>query len=75
MLCVIDISTLNKTYLIFDLLTIFVFHFIVRAQRVDYFVFITLLINALLYPSRVDGIKQTCRHGYIYMYKHEHTNQ
>jgi hypothetical protein len=47
-------------------LTIFVFHFIVRAQRVDYFVFITLLINALLYPSRVDGIKQTCRHGYIY---------
>ena len=56
-------------------LTIFVFHFIVRAQRVEYFVFITLLINALLYPSRVDGIKQTCKHGYIYIYKHEHTNQ
>jgi len=32
-------------------------------------------INALLYPYRVDGIKQTYKHGYIYIYKYEHTNQ
>jgi hypothetical protein len=31
--------------------------------------------NALLYPYRVDSIKQTYKHGYIYIYKHEHTNQ
>ena len=30
--------------------------------------FISLLINALLYPHRVDGIKQTYKHGYIYTY-------
>ena len=34
-----------------------------------------LLINALVYPYRVDGIKQTYKHGYIYIYTHEHTNQ
>ena len=31
-------------------------------------VFTLLLINALLYPYRVDGIKQTYKHGYIYIY-------
>ena len=39
------------------------------------FLITTLLINALLYPYRVDDIKQTYKHGYIYIYKHEHTNQ
>jgi hypothetical protein len=39
------------------------------------FLITTLLINALLYPYMVDGIKQTYKHGYIYIYKHEHTNQ
>ena len=28
-----------------------------------------------IYPYRVDSIKQTYKHGYIYIYKHEHTNQ
>ena len=36
---------------------------------------LSLLINALLYHYRVDSIKQTYKHGYIYIYKHEHTNQ
>ena len=38
---------------------------------------ITLLINALLYPNKVDSIIQTYKYGYIpvYIYKHKHTNQ
>jgi hypothetical protein len=27
-----------------------------------------LMINALVYPYRVDSIKQTYKHGYIYIY-------
>ena len=33
------------------------------------------LSNAIVYPYRIDGIQQTYKHGYIYIYKHEHTNQ
>ena len=31
-------------------------------------VYTVLLINPLLYPYRVDNIKQTYKHGYIYIY-------